>query len=52
MQVDGGYGIGHRVLRCAFCKKEMFKLEELFCSQECMDKWRKTIKESEYGYGD
>jgi len=52
MQIDGEQERIHRVLKCALCKKELFKLEELFCSTECLDKWRETIKESEYSYGD
>ena len=38
---------------CGLCKKEFSGASgALFCSRECLDKWRETIKESEYSYGD
>ena len=38
---------------CGLCKKEFSGASgALFCSKECSDKWRESIKESEYSYGD
>ncbi len=38
---------------CSLCKEEFSGASgALFCSKECLDKWRESIKESEYNYGD
>ena len=38
---------------CGLCKEEFSGASgALFCSTKCLDKWRKSIKESEYSYGD
>lgn len=44
--------VDYRIMQCGFCKEKMSIAGELFCSQDCRNKWKATIRESEYAYGD